>query len=188
LVHGIEAFGSNAHSPLTDLHALEAIRLVAAHLRASVEAPSDLALRGDIMLASLQAGLAFSNASLGCVHSMAHSLGGSLDLPHGECNALLLPFVLDFNFQSAPERYLQVGEALGLSVKGLGEHAARAALVRGVLELRRQCGIDGGLRVRGVHTADLGPLATTAMDDPCNATNPREPHRGDLRALYAEAM
>ena len=76
LVHAIEAYVSNAHSPITDLHALEAIRLVATHLQASVAQPESYELRSQIMLASLQAGLAFSNASLGCVHAMAHSLGG----------------------------------------------------------------------------------------------------------------
>ncbi len=188
LVHAIEAFVSNAQSPITDLHALEAIRLISDNLRASVAAPGDLELRGRIMLASLQAGLAFSNASLGCVHAMAHSLGGFLDLPHGECNALILPHVMAYNLPAAGDRFRRIGEAMGLPLDGLGEKNCGRALVDGVLELRRSCGIHGGLGDRGVKAADLPGLAEKAIEDPCNATNPRPPTRGDLEALYAEAL
>ena len=120
LVHAFEAFASNAHSPLTDLHALEAIRLVRTSLPACIRDPSDLDARGRMMLASLEAGLAFSNASLGAVHAMAHSLGGALDLPHGECNSILLSHVVAFNFSTASERYDRIGEAMGLDWRGLG--------------------------------------------------------------------
>lgn len=188
LVHAIEAFVSNAHGPITDLHALEAIRLVAAHLKASVEHPEDLDLRARIMLASLQAGLAFSNASLGCVHAMAHSLGGYKDLPHGECNALLLPHVMDYNFPVAPERFRRIGEALGLDFRGMTERQGRARLVQGVMDLRQDCGIPGGLGSRGVHADDLGRLASKAIEDPCNATNPRPPSMEDLESIYSEAL
>jgi alcohol dehydrogenase class IV len=188
LVHAIEAFCSNAASPVTDLHALEAIRLVHQNLRASVDAPDDLELRNRVMLASLHAGLAFSNASLGCVHAMAHSLGGFMDLPHGECNALLLAHVLDFNFASAPERFHRIAEALGCPLEGMGEAAARQRLVLHVRDLGRDCGIAPGLGRRGVRSADLPGLAAKAIDNPCNATNPRAPSREDLLSLYSEAM
>jgi alcohol dehydrogenase class IV len=188
LVHGVEAYVSNAHGPVTDLHALEAVRLVREYLLASCGAPRDLDLRARVMLASLHAGLAFSNASLGCVHAMAHSLGGFLDLPHGECNALLLAPVLDFNFGAAPERCRRVAAALGCDLAGLGDREARARLAEQVRGLVRACGIEPGLGRRGVRSADLPGLAARAMDDPCNATNPRPPGQEDLRTLYAEAM
>lgn len=188
MVHAIEAFVSNANSPITDLHALEAIRLVSTHLRACAESPLDLELRTHIMLASLQAGLAFSNASLGSVHAMAHSLGGFKDLAHGECNALLLPHVMDYNFSVSPERFRRIGQAMGCELKGLGERECRSRLVNHVLDLRRDCGIEEGLSARGIHTSDLSRLATKAILDPCNATNPRPPSRADLQALFAEAM
>lgn len=188
MVHAIEAFVSNANSPITDLHALEAIRLVSTHLRACAESPLDLELRTHIMLASLQAGLAFSNASLGSVHAMAHSLGGFKDLAHGECNALLLPHVMDYNFSVSPERFRRIGQAMGCELKGLGDRECRSRLVNHVLDLRRDCGIEEGLSARGIHTSDLSRLATKAILDPCNATNPRPPSRADLQALFAEAM
>ena len=121
MVHAFEAFVSVAASPITDLHALEAIRLVRANLVGATRDPGNQDLRGAVMQGSLQAGLAFSNASLGAVHAMAHSLGGWLDLPHGECNALLLEHVVAFNFPKATERYLQIGEALGLDLRGVDQ-------------------------------------------------------------------
>ncbi|MDR3673262.1 MAG: iron-containing alcohol dehydrogenase [Holophaga sp.] len=188
LVHGIEAFVSSGHSPLTDLHALEAVRLVATHLAASVRQPQDLDLRTRIMQASLQAGLAFSNASLGSVHAMAHSLGGFNDMIHGECNALLLPHVIDFNFPVAVDRFRIIAEALGCAVAGLGATELKARLIQRVMDLRGACGIAGGLGSRGVRTADAGRLAAKAIEDPCNATNPRPPSKADLEAIYLEAL
>jgi alcohol dehydrogenase class IV len=84
LTHAVEAFVSNASSPITDLHALEAVRLIHEALPAVMAEPDDMRWRGQMMLGSLQAGLAFSNAILGAVHAMSHSLGGYLDLPHGD--------------------------------------------------------------------------------------------------------
>jgi alcohol dehydrogenase class IV len=188
LSHAIEAYVSNASSPLTDLHALEAMRLVAASLRRTVETPLDLKVRGEMMLASLQAGLAFSNASLGAVHSMAHSLGGYSDLPHGECNALLLPHVIDYNFSRVPERFRKIADALAIPSAGLADAELRAALIAGVIDLRRQCGIDGTLASRGVNISDVGILSGKAIKDPCNATNPRPPTKEDLAAVFREAL
>ena len=88
------------------MHALTAIRLVRENLEGAVANPADEARREAVMMGSLQAGLAFSNASLGAVHAMAHSLGGWLDLPHGECNALLLEHVIAYNYPQAAERFV----------------------------------------------------------------------------------
>lgn len=188
LVHAVEAFVSNAASPITDPHALAAIRLISNSLRASVANPDNLELRTDVMMASLQAGLAFSNASLGCVHAMAHSLGGFKDLPHGECNALLLAHVIEYNYSSAPERYGLIGEAFGLDFRSLNSDGRRKLILNALRSLRLECGIQDGLRARGVHPSDLARLAAKAIEDPCNATNPRPPTRGDLQTVYEEAL
>jgi alcohol dehydrogenase class IV len=188
LAHAMEAFVSNAHSPITDLHALEAIRLLRANLLDCLEAPLDLERRCAVMLASLHAGLAFSNASLGCTHALAHSLGGMLDLPHGECNALLLTAVVEFNFPAAPERYRRVAGAFGLADGGLDDEAFCRQLVAELKGFCERCGIIPGLTSRGVRRSDLPSLAVKALRDPCNATNPRNPGLGDLESLYTEAM
>jgi alcohol dehydrogenase class IV len=188
LVHAVEAFVSNAASPLTDLHALEAIRLIHEHLASSVANPRELEPCGGVMLASLQAGLAFSNASLGCVHALAHSLGGYLDLPHGECNALLLPQVVDFNFPVAAERYLRMGKNLGLNWQNQSPNQCREILVNHLIGMRQKLGITGTLKNRGLVASDLPILAGKAMRDPCNATNPRKPNQRDLEVILEGSM
>jgi len=114
LTHAIEAYVSNANSPITDLHALEAIKLVWEALPEVIKKPDDVGWRAQMMLASLQAGLAFSNAILGAAHAMAHSLGGFLDLAHGECNAILLGPVIQYNYSACPEKFQAIGKMMGI--------------------------------------------------------------------------
>lgn len=188
MVHAIEAFVSNASSSLTDLHALEAMRLLKTHLGASLKNPDSLEHRHGVMLGSLEAGLAFSNASLGSVHALAHSLGGYLDLPHGECNAMLLPQVVDFNFLAAPERFRKLAEVLGCPLGGLGDLDARAKLREYFVDFRTSVGITGALGSRGLPGSDIPELARKAYRDPCNVTNPRQPNARDLEVILEESL
>ncbi|CAG0935625.1 1,3-propanediol dehydrogenase [Thermoflexales bacterium] len=188
LVHAIEAFVSNAHSPMTDLHALEAIRLISSNLIRMITTPTDAGAMSNVMLGSLQAGLAFSNASLGGVHALSHSLGGFLDLPHGECNALLLRHVMDFNLPEAVERYRQVGRALGLDLRGLTTTQQSHALLAEVDRLRSAVGITRTLEQVGVQRSDIPILARKAIKDACMVTNPRRPGIRDIEVIYEEAL
>lgn len=188
LVHAIEAFVSNASSPFTDQYALEAIRLITGALLPSIRNLDDINLRGKIMLGSLKAGLAFSNASLGAVHAMAHSLGGYLDLPHGECNAMLLRHVMDFNFGATSERYTQVGAAMGLDLGGQTAAQKKASILGEVQRLSAAAGISATLGQRGVHHADIPALAQKALKDPCMVTNPRRPNQRDIEVIYEESL
>lgn len=188
LVHAIEAYVSNANSPVTDLHALEAIRLVARNLKGAIEHPQDLGFRNPMMRASLLAGLAFSNASLGLVHAMAHSLGGLLNLPHGDCNALLLEYVVAYNFDSAPERYVDIAEAFGLEIAGLPRETQKGRLVEALRRFRIEAGVTGGLREQGISKADLPKLAENALKDPCIVTNPVQPTVQEIETIYERAF
>ena len=188
LVHAVEAYVSTAGSALIDLHALDAVRLIQRYLPEVVARPDTVELREKIMLASLEAGLAFSNASLGAVHAMAHSLGGLLDLPHGECNALLLEHVIAFNYAAVPERYDRIGEVFGAQLAGLAEQERCAAIVQAVRNFKAQLAISPGLSERGVQPRDIADLARKAMADPCMVTNPRRPQLVDIERLYAEAL
>ena len=188
LTHAIEAYVSTACSPIVDVHALAAIRLVSGNLEQAVLAPAELSARENMMLASLQAGLAFSNASLGAVHAMAHSAGGFLDLPHGECNALLLEHVVRFNMTAAPERYRQVAEAMGIDTRGMDAKTVTVRVTEALANLRRRVGIADGLAARGVRVADLPELARHAVKDACVFTNPRNVNTSDAQAIYGEAL
>ena len=188
LVHAIEAYASTAHAPLFDLHALEAIRLIAENLEGALATPDNLELRGKLMMASLQAGLAFSNASLGAVHAMAHSLGGYLDLPHGECNAILLNHVMAFNFPLVNERYLALGKAFGLPVDTMTSAEAERAILTEVIRLKEVAGITATLGQRGATSTDIPLLAEKALKDPCMITNPRVPVQRDIEVIYEEAL
>jgi len=188
LSHAIEAYTSNASSAVTDMYSLEAIRLIHSNLLHSYENPFDIQLRGKIMLASLYAGLAFSNASLGCVHSLAHSLGGYLDLPHGECNAILLPHVVDFNFNFATDKYKNIARVLDISVPGENESQIKASLIMHLKSFNSSLGINSNLSQKSVRTDDISILSRKAIKDPCNATNPRPPIKRDLEIIYSEAM
>ncbi len=188
LCHAIEAFVSTAHSPITDLFAGQAIGLIDSNLLPTLEAPDSHNFRSRMMLASLEAGLAFSNASLGMTHAMAHSLGGMLDSPHGECNALLLPLVIDFNFGTVPERYRLIGEAMGLATTGMSPDELRSALHSRIASLRETAGITRTLGQLGVTGRDIPLLAERALHDPCIFTNPRKPTRRDIEAIYEKAL
>ncbi len=188
LSHGMEAFVSNAHSPITDLHSLEAVRLVTANLLPTLEDPENINLRSSMMLGSLHAGLAFSNASLGAVHAMAHSLGGFLDLPHGECNALLLEHVVAFNFNAAAERYRLIGRSMGLDLPAKDPERIMSSILEELNRLRKASGIDRRLGQIGMHRIYIPELARKAMEDPCIVTNPCQPTRRDIEAIYEAAL
>jgi len=140
------------------------------------------------MLASLHAGLAFSNASLGAVHAMAHSLGGYKDLPHGECNALLLDHVMAFNFDAEPERFTKIGEVMGIDLRGMTLETRRRKILDTIADFRRAAGVVGALSDRQIRTGDMTELAHKAVADPCVVTNPRRIEVADIRAVYEEAL
>ncbi|QTP60189.1 iron-containing alcohol dehydrogenase [Billgrantia antri] len=188
LVHAIEAFVSTGSGPLTDSHALEAMRLINANLVALVDNPHDGELRAQVMLGSMQAGLAFSNAILGAVHAMSHSLGGFLDLPHGLCNSMLLEHVVAFNFEAAPERFIRVAQTLGIDCRGLSQQSIKQRLIAHLVELKRAVGLAGTLGSAGVSSSDVPFLAEHAVEDPCILTNPRRSCLRDVAVVYEEAL
>ena len=188
LVHAIEAFVSTGAGPLTDSHALEAMRLINGNLVAMIANPNEIALREKIMLGSMQAGLAFSNAILGAVHAMSHSLGGFLDLPHGLCNAVLIEHVVAFNYKAAPERFKVVAETLGIDTRGLNHPQIRQRLVEHLIQFKRAVGFHETLGLHGVACSDIPFLSRNAMQDPCILTNPRDSTQRDVEVVYAEAL
>jgi alcohol dehydrogenase len=173
---------------ITDMHALQAMRLISSNLLQSIADPNNLEYRKNMMLASLEAGLAFSNASLGAAHAMAHSLGGLLDLPHGQCNALILDGVIDFNYGQAEQRYRDIATAMGIETGGMPSGEVRKRLVVEIRRLRETAGIRDTLSRCGVHRTEVHELAEFALNDPCVVTNPRRPCQRDIEAIYEESL
>lgn len=188
LTHAIEAYVSTASSPIVDLHALAAIKLLWHNIETAVSQPTLMPARENMVLGSLQAGIAFSNASLGAVHALAHPLGGYLDLPHGECNALLLEHVIRFNAATAPERYQQIAEAMGIDPRGLSLREMVGRITDAILARRTRLGVLGSLETRGVRAADIPELASHAVKDACLVTNPRRATINDIKVIYGEAL
>lgn len=186
--HGVEAYVSSASSFITDQFALNSLRLISRNLVSAVKEPENMLHRDCMMRGSLEAGLAFSNASLGLLHGMTHSLGGNLDLAHGELNSIMLPHVIKFNYEAAPERFNRIGEVLGLNLDELADDGKKAALIDAVNHLRRDSGMVRTLRQLGVTRKDLPVLAKNAMRDPCKVTNPRPATLEDVMVIYAEAL
>jgi len=187
LTHAIEAYVSTGSSNLTDLHALEAIRMIAAALPVAYRERGNREAAHLMMLGSLHAGLAFSNASLGLVHAMAHPISGLYDLQHGETNSLLLPVVIRYNYPSAQERYNTIGRILGASEDDIRKNGAEA-IIGVVRELAEKVGIKGTLGERGVLKEDISVLSKYAMVDGCIVTNPHLPTVEEVMQLYESAL
>lgn len=184
LTHAIEAFVSNAQSPLTDLHALAAIKLISEHIRNAVKEGRTIETMYHMMLASMEAGLAFSNASLGAVHAMAHALGGLLDLPHGECNSILLQHVISVNFDAAPDRYGQILAALGEDISGMNAEQVQRNLIAAINTMRQDLGINSTVMVDAIDETLLDSLTGAALNDPCIITNPKELTPDEVKGIY----
>lgn len=188
LTHGIESFVSLAHNPLADLHALNAVGLVCGHLRHTISEPQADLHRAKMAQASLEAGLAFSNAILGATHAMSHQVGGLLDAPHGVVNGVLLPHVVRYNARATPERFVALASAAGLRVEGMPGEEAAEVLAEHIRGLADQVGVPRGLRELGVTERDIDTLAGTTLDDACLSTNPRRADRADIETLFRAAL
>lgn len=189
LTHGIEAFVSLAHGPLTDHHALLAISLVHGNLVRTMLRPDDTAARAAMAQAALAAGLAFTNAILGATHAMSHQVGGMLDLPHGVVNGVLLPHVVRFNGAAVPERFVPIAQAMGLpDVVGApaGEVVDRVA--QEVRRLGDEVGVPKGLGDLGVDAGDIPRLAHLTLGDACLTTNPRPTSQAEVAELFRAAL
>lgn len=188
LTHAVEAYVSTAANPITDACALQAIRLIARYLRVAVARGDDLEARDRMAYAQYLAGMAFNNASLGHVHAMSHQLGGMYDLPHGVCNALLLPHVCEANLMAAQERYADIAEALGENTYGLAVREAAQMAVVAIRCLSNDVGIPNNLTELGVQDKDIDTMVKHAQQDVCAATNPRRLNDKEVAAIFRAAM
>jgi len=188
LTHAVEAYVSTMATPTTDAAAIKAIELISKYLREAVVHGEDVRTRDMMAHAEYLAGIAFNNASLGYVHSMAHQLGGFYNLPHGVCNAILLPYVEMYNKQVCPRRFADIAKAMGENVEGLSPEEAADRAIAAIKKLAADIGIPSGLKELGAKEEDLELLAENAMKDVCRLTNPRELSKEEIIEIYRRAM
>lgn len=180
LTHAIEAYVSNANSSITDIYALEAIKYLYVALPQVAQNLENLEARGAVMMGSLLAGLAFSNASLGAVHAMAHSLGGWLDLPHGLCNAILLDKVIQFNLPYANEKYKPIARVF--------ETKSSQDLVKSINDFKTNLKLTQSLEKMGVTKSVIPHLSSMALKDACMITNPKFPSQQEVEEIFYHAL
>jgi alcohol dehydrogenase len=180
LTHAIEATITVAAQPLADVLAFQAIESVNEFLPRAVKAGADREARAEMAFASLIAGIAFNNGWVAIAHSIAHALGGLLDLPHGVCCALALPVTMEYNLEARREKYAKIAELLG-------ESSAEGGIER-IEALNKEIGIPSGLRELGVGEDDLNRIAALALTDGSTLFNPREITEEEMAELIRKML
>jgi len=194
LTHAVEAYVSTIANPLTDACAVECFKLVFKYLPKAVANGQDLEAREGMAFAEYLGGMAFNNASLGYVHAMAHQLGGFYNLPHGECNAILLPHVEKFNVIAKMEKFAAMAEYFGCKTEGLSTREAADLALDAIRKLSSDVGIPASLTEMGkfygkdVKASDIPTMTANAQKDICKFTNPRTATDKDVAAIYTEAL
>ena len=189
LTHAIEGYITKGAWTMSDMFELKAIELIARHLKAAVDDGKDAAAREGMSVAQYIAGMGFSNVGLGIVHSMAHPLGAFYDTPHGVANALLLPYVMEYNAASdAAPKYRDIARAMGVDTDGMSVEEGVAAAVKAVRDLSLSIGIPQQLHEIGVKEADIPALSVAAFNDVCTGGNPRDTSVAEIEALYRKAF
>lgn len=186
LTHAIEGYTTLAAWELTDMMHLKAIEIIARSLRSAVA--NEPKGREDMALGQYIAGMGFSNVGLGVVHGMAHPLGAFYDTPHGIANAVLLPYVMEYNAPYTGEKFRDIAKAMGVDVKGMSQEEYRKAAVDAVKRLSKDVGIPEKLHEIGVKEEDLQALSEAAMADVCTGGNPRPCTVESILEIYKKAF
>ena len=186
LTHAIEGYTTLGAWELTDMMHLKAIEIISRSLRKAVE--NDPQGREDMALGQYIAGMGFSNVGLGVVHGMAHPLGAFYDTPHGIANAVLLPYVMEYNAEYTGEKFKYIAAAMGVDTTGMSQAEYRAAAVNAVKQLSKDVGIPEKLHEIGVKEEDLQALSESAFADVCTGGNPRPCTVESILGIYKTAF
>jgi aldehyde dehydrogenase (NAD+) len=173
MTHAVESYVAQARNPISDSAALHAIKLIVKYLPAAVENGANLMARGQMQIAALLAGWAFSNAMVGLVHAMAHSLGAICRIPHGLANGILLPHVMSYNLDEIPELTADIAEAMGVAIQDADTLSAAKAAVDKMQTFAKSIGLNQRLRDLGVDENLLKDCAELSMSDGSIVYNPK---------------
>ena len=186
LTHALECYLTKGAWEMTDMYALKAMNIIYHNIEAAVTKDRDSLEK--LALAQYIAGMGFSNAGLGIVHSMAHQLGAVYDMPHGEANALLLPYVLEFNGKKCPKRFKDIAREFDIDISHLKEEQIVKEVVDTVRDLTLRLNIPQKISEIGGNEEDIPMLAKKALEDPCTPGNPREVNLDSLIELFKKAF
>ena len=184
LTHAMECYITKGHNEMSDMFALKAINLIYNNLESAVNKEKEA--MDKMALAQYIAGMGFSNVGLGIVHSMAHQLGAMYDTPHGVANAILLPYVLEYNGQVCKDRFVDMGKAMGLEIDSIDN--AVSIVVNAVRELSIRLSIPQHISEIGAKEEDIPILAEKALNDPCTPGNPREMDLHEFEELFKKVL
>ena len=185
LTHAIESYITPGAWTMSDMFEEKAIELIHQHLYNAVQNGQDVVAREGMANAQYIAGMGFSNVGLGIVHSMAHPLGAFYDTPHGVANALLLPYVMEYNAESpARPKYLGIAKAMGVNTEGMSVDEGVVAAIEAVKALSKSINIPQRLSEIGVKKEDLHDLAVAAFNDVCTGGNPRPTSVEEIEQIY----
>jgi alcohol dehydrogenase len=188
MTHAVESYVSQQRNPISDAAALHAIKLIAEYLPICVDNGADLAARGQMQVAALLAGWAFSNAMVGLVHAMAHSLGAVCGIAHGLANGLLLPHVMKYNLEEVPELLADVARAMGADTAGMDSLNAGQVAVHEMKALSKRIGLSQRLRDLGVAVDTLKECSELSLSDGSIIYNPKIiMDAEEVFAVYEEA-
>ncbi|MGN7412508.1 iron-containing alcohol dehydrogenase [Paenibacillus sp. SAF-068] len=188
LTHAVEAMVTPGGFTVTSATAAAAVELIFEYLPRAVRDGSDLEAREHMTYACFLGGIAFNNAGLGYVHAMAHQLGGVYDLPHGVCNAMLLPYVEELNAKHVPGKFRHIAKAIGMDVKGRTDEECSDYVIEAIRQLSKEVGIPEKLSELGVKDPDVELLADNAMKDACAPGNPYQPSKDEVMELFRKII
>ncbi|MBN2734416.1 MAG: iron-containing alcohol dehydrogenase [Methanomicrobiaceae archaeon] len=186
--HAVEAYVSNGSSHFSDLMALEAIRQTGNAFPYDPSMAYDLDFRFKTLLSSLYAGISFSNAGLGIIHSMSHAIGGMYDLAHGLSSSLVMGAVIRFNYDAAADKYRNVAKALSIKTSGKNDEEVKELLLEKISQMMGTFCKDTKLSSFGASEDDLPFLISNTMSDPCVVTNPKMPGKSDIEDLFRQVL
>jgi alcohol dehydrogenase len=187
--HALEAYVSTQAHSISDMYAIEAIDLISSNLGPAYANGNNLAARSAMLMGSLLGGKALAMAGVGLVHAMAYPLGGMFNTPHGLANAILLPYVVEYNLIGNPEKYATVAEIMGYDTDGLSAREAAMLTVEAIHQLNEDIGIPASLNALDIPTDDIPEMARIALTvtRPVE-NNPRQPSLEDVIGVYEAAF
>ncbi len=182
--HAIEAFTANTSNVMTDALAIHSMKLILNYLERAVKEKDDIEARGGMLLGSSLAGISFNNSDVASVHCMAESLGGKYDAPHGLCNSIILPFVMEYNKDHCVKKYAKVAQLMGLDHSTDSEGAEKA--VEKIRNINKRVGIDA--EEIPLKEEDIEELAEMSFNNLSNESNPRPMHKEDYVSLFQKIL